>query len=142
MLTPAEELGLSGATLDARVRRAANHIPDAKLANVARRPADDARANDLVYEHKDVSEPVRVMLHPLLVMPEQMTYLHQVCTRIMGALARIPDLYLADAEVRRILPLAADERAWFEAAWVHMSQASNPLYGRLDAVCAFTSGRL
>ena len=141
MLTPAEELGLSGATLDARVRRAANHIPDAELAHVARRLADDARANDLVYEHKDVSEPVRVMLRPLLVMPEQMTYLHQVCTRIMGALARIPDLYLADAEVRRILPLAADERAWFEATWVHMSQASNPLYGRLDAVCDFTSAR-
>jgi carboxypeptidase Taq len=141
MLTPAEELGLSGATLDARVRRAVNHIPDSTLAHIARRLADDARVNELIYEHDGVTEPVRVMLRPLLVMPEQLSYLHQVCTRIMSALARIPDLFLADPDVRRILPLATDERDWFEATWAHMSQASNPLYGRLDAVCDFTSAR-
>jgi carboxypeptidase Taq len=141
MLTPAEELGLSGATLDARVRRAVSHIPDSTLAHVARRLADDARVNELIYERDGVTEPVRVMLRPLLVMPEQLSYLHQVCTRIMNALGRFPDLFLADPDVRRILPLAAEERAWFEAAWTQMGQASNPLYGRLDAVCDFTSAR-
>jgi len=141
VLTPAETLGLSGAILDARVRRAVNHIPDAELDIVARRLTNDARANDLTYERAGVLEPVRVMLRPLLIMPDQQSYLHHVCTRVMAALARIPDLYVRDADVRALLPLAPDEHAWFAAIWARMDQALNPLYGRLDAVCDFTSAR-
>ena len=62
------------------------------------------------------------MLRPLLVMPEQLGYLHHVCTRIMGALARFPELYARDPDVRRLLPLAEQQFSsvarWFErAAW-------------------------
>jgi carboxypeptidase Taq len=141
MLTPAEQLGLAGAALDARVRQAVNHVPDATLAHVAKRLGDDARANEVVYTHDGVIETVRVMLRPLLVMPEQLSYLHHVCTRVMSALARMPELYFGDADVRRILPLAHDERAWLEEVWLEIRQWSNPLYGRLDAVCDFTSAR-
>src|SRR5690606_8973504 len=141
VLTPAETLGLSGAILDARVRRAVNRAPDVELALVARRLAADARANELVYEHDGVIEPVRVMLRPLLMMPEQLSYLHNVCTRIMNALARVPELYARDADVRRIVPLAEDEHRWFDAVWPDVARGPNPLYGRLDAVCDFTSAR-
>src|SRR5688572_23213147 len=81
------------------------------------------------------------MLRPLLVMPEQLGYLHHVCARIMNALARFPDLYARDADVRAALPLADDERAWFDEVWPLVAHAENPLYGRLDAVCDFTSAR-
>ncbi len=64
------------------MRRAVNHIADAELDIVARRLTDDARANDLTYERQGVLEPVRVMLRPLLIMPEQQSYLHHVCTRV------------------------------------------------------------
>ncbi|HEX5048274.1 MAG TPA: carboxypeptidase M32 [Gammaproteobacteria bacterium] len=141
MLSPAEQLGLAGAALDARVRQAVNAIPDAALVHVARRLADDARMNEVVYTRDGVIEAVRVMLRPLLVMPEQLSYLHHVCTRILSALARLPELYTNDADVRRVLPLAADEHAWFEDVWSRIGEASNPLYGRLDAVCDFTSAR-
>src|SRR5262245_8134717 len=141
MLSPAEQLGLAGAALDARVRQAVNAIPDASLVHVARRLDDDARANEVVYARDGVVESVRVMLRPLLVMPEQQSYLHQVCTRILSALARMPELYSIDADVRRLLPLAPDEHAWFEEVWSRIGEASNPLYGRLDAVCDFTSAR-
>ena len=60
------------------------------------------------------------MLRPLLVMPEQLSYLHHVCTRIMGALSRIPDLFVRDPDVRKILPLAPDEAAWFEETWAQI----------------------
>jgi carboxypeptidase Taq len=59
----------------------------------------------------------------------------------MAALARIPDLYVRDADVRNLLPLAPDEAAWFAEVWARMELAPNPLYGRLDAVCDFTSAR-
>ncbi len=81
------------------------------------------------------------MLRPLLVMPEQLGYLHHVCTRIMSALARFPELYARDADMRRVLPLADDERAWFDEVWPKVAHAEQPLYGRLDAVCDFTSAR-
>jgi carboxypeptidase Taq len=142
VLTPAEQLGLAGAALDARVRQAVNFIPDSTLVHVARRLAEDARASDVVYAHEGgVVETVRVMLRPLLVMPEQLGYLHHVCTRIMSALARFPELYARDADIRKALPLADDERAWFDEVWPAVSQAETPLYGRLDAVCDFTSAR-
>lgn len=141
MLTPAEELGLSGAALDARVRRAVSHIPDSTLAYVERHLADDARLNDLIYERDGKVEPVRIMLRPLLIMPEQLAYLHRVCTRIIDALKRLPDLYLQDPAVRAVLKLGPDEHAWLEDTWRQPGRDSNPLYGRLDAVCDFTSAR-
>jgi len=141
VLTPAEQLGLAGAALDARVRQAVNFIPDSTLVHVARRLAEDARASDVVYTHDGTVETVRVMLRPLLVMPEQLGYLHHVCTRIMSALARFPELYARDADVRRAVPLADDERAWFDEVWPAVAHTETPLYGRLDAVCDFTSAR-
>src|SRR5512139_2465176 len=100
MLSPTEELGLSAKTLDTRVRRVVEQISDASLAHLARRLSADAWTNAIVYEHGGVIEPVRVMLRPLLVMPEQVAYLHHVCGRITDALKRLPDLYLEDAAVR------------------------------------------
>jgi carboxypeptidase Taq len=141
MLTPAEQLGLAGAALEARVRQAVNSIPASTLRHVARQLDDDARANDVIYAHDGVVDAVRIMLRPLLVMPEQLSYLHHVCSRIMSALARFPELYSRDADIRRLLPLADDERAWFEEVSAQLVQAPNPLYGRLDAVCDFTSAR-
>jgi carboxypeptidase Taq len=141
MLTPAEELGLSGATLDARVRRAVNHVSDRELAYVERRLAEDARLNELVYERDGVMEPVRVMLRPLLIMPEQLAYVHRVCSTVIDALKRLPDLYLGDPDVRRVLTLTPEEHEWLEECWRAPGRSSNPLYARLDAVCDFTSAR-
>src|SRR5262245_65812483 len=98
MLTPAEQLGLAGAALDARVRQAVNYIPDATLVHVARRLAEDARFNEVLYARDGVIETVRVMLRPLLVLPEQMSYLHHVCTRLMSAAGPLRALYGADAD--------------------------------------------
>lgn len=141
MLSPAEELGLAGAALDARVRRAVNHIPDATLAWLSRRLADDARLNGVVYERGGEVEPVRIMLRPLLVSPQQVAYLHNVCTVIVDALKRLPELYFSDPEVRAILPLAPDEEAWLRDCWTALEGGQNALYGRLDAVCDFTGAR-
>jgi carboxypeptidase Taq len=141
MLTPAEELGLAGATLDARVRRAVNRLSDATLADVARRLTADARTSDMVYARDGTIEPVRIMLRPLLVMPDQLGYLQHVCSRIMDALRRLPDLYLADEDVRQVVHLAPEEASWLRDIWHGVGKTGNPLYGRLDAVCDFTSAR-
>ncbi|HSD70694.1 MAG TPA: hypothetical protein VLB07_14140, partial [Woeseiaceae bacterium] len=141
MLSPSEELGLSAKTLDSRVRRAALHISAESLARLEQNLKADAWANAIVYERQGVTEPVRIMLRPLVVMPEQVAYLHHVCSRITDALRRLPDLYLTDPAVRALLPLADDEDQWLHEVWGPDHSRLNPVYGRLDAVCDFTGSR-
>ena len=62
MLSPAEELGLSGAALDSRVRRAVQHLPDGTLAHLARRLTADARVNDVVVTESASGSGVGKML--------------------------------------------------------------------------------
>ncbi len=138
ILTPAETLGLSGAALEGHVRSAAHRVPEAVLARLAERLRADAWANRLIYERNGVEEPVRIMLRPLLVMPEQLSYVHYVCLQLIEALKRLPGLYLQDARVRRILAITEDEESWFRSTWTPAHDEFNSVYGRLDAVCDFT----
>ena len=138
ILSPAEALGLSGATLEARIRRAANHVTDAVFARIDERLRADARTNQLIYEHEGVEEPIRLMLRPLLVMQEQLSYVHHVCLQLIEALKRVPDLYLEDERIRAIVAITPDEESWFRDTWTKAHQRFNSIYGRLDAVCDFT----
>jgi carboxypeptidase Taq len=138
MITPAEALGLSGAALETRVRNAMRHVTDAALARIERRLADDVRLNDVTYERDGRLEPVRIMLRPLLVMPEQLAYIHHVCARITDALKRLPLLYFGDPEVRRVLRISEKEDIWLREAWSPEHASLTPIYGRLDAVCNFS----
>jgi len=138
VLSPAEALGLSGATLEARIRRAANHVGDATFTRIDQRLRAHARTNQMVYEHDGVEEPIRLMLRPLLVMQEQLSYVHHVCLQLIEALKRLPDLYLQDERIRSILAITPDEERWFRDTWTKDHQHFNSIYGRLDAVCDFT----
>ena len=138
LLSPAEALGLSGATLEGRVRRAAHRLPAAMLARLADRLRADAWANRMIYEHEGAEEAIRIMLRPLLVMPDQLTYVHHVCLQLIEALKRLPTLYLEDERVRRIVAITPDEERWFRDTWTPTHAQFNPIFGRLDAVCDFT----
>ena len=92
----------------------------------------------MIYEHEGVEEAIRIMLRPLLVMPEQLSYVHHVCLQLIEALKRLPGLYLEDERIRRILAIAPDEESWFRDTWTPAHQRFNSIYGRLDAVCDFT----
>jgi hypothetical protein len=99
MLSPAESIGLSGTTLDNRVREAVHRVGDGALARIADRLKTDALTNAVVYERDGVEEAVRIMLRPLLVMPEQLSYVENVCLKLSEALKRLPGLYLQDEQV-------------------------------------------
>jgi carboxypeptidase Taq len=138
VLSPAEALGLSGATLEGRVRRAAHHVSDATFARLADRLQADAWASRMIYDHDGVEEAVRIMLRPLLVMPEQLSYVHHVCLQLIEALKRLPGLYLEDERIRQIVAITPDEQQWLHDTWTPAHQQFNSIYGRLDAVCDFT----
>ena len=108
MLSPAESVGLYGSTLDNRVRKAVQRVGDGTLARISDRLRIDAQANAVVYERDGVEEPVRIMLRPLLAMPEQLSYVDHVCLKLAEALKRMPALYLEDEQVRRILAITPE----------------------------------
>ena len=138
VLSPAESLGLSGATLEGRIQRAAHAVADPTFARIAERLKADAFANGMIYEHDGVPEAIRVMLRPLLGMSEQFDYVHYVCLRLIEALKILPQLYLDDEKMRKIIAISPDEEIWLRASWTPEHLRHNPIYGRLDAVCDFT----
>lgn len=139
LISPAEALGLSGAALESRCKRAAHNISDDDYQQIAERMRADAIANEMVYEHAGVPEPVRVMLRPILARREQLTYVHYVCLQISEALKLFPALYLKDGQIREILAVSDEEASWLREFWTPQHGRFNPVYGRLDAVCDFAS---
>ncbi len=139
MLTPAEELGLSGLHLDSRVRKVFYAMPAEKIIELSRRLHDESLNRHLLYLREGEPEVIHIMLRPIAVMPDQLTYLNFVSLTILNALKRLPDLYLHDFSVREIVPLSPDEEKWLWDCWGPSHRENNPVLGRLDAVAEFTS---
>jgi hypothetical protein len=139
VLTPAEELGLSGLHLDTRLRKAFYAMPPETIKDLSRRMHEGAARRHLVYLREDQPEVIHIMLRPIGVMPDQLAYLNFVSLSILNALKRLPDLYLQDFAVRRIVPLSPPEEKWLWDSWGPSHRENNPVLGRLDAVAEFTS---
>jgi len=139
ILSPNETLGLAGASLDSRVRKAAGHVKDLTFAQIAGRLRDDAVKNEFTYERDGAFEPIPIMLRPLLAMNEQVSYVQHVCQRLTDALKRLPSMYQSDPVVRKVLAITPGEEAFLRDTWTPAHERNNTVYGRLDAVCDFTA---
>ncbi len=139
MLTPAEAIGLRGKAIDGRLRRAVARISATRLSRLADRLREDAWKNHIIYDRDGASEPVRIMLRPLAATHDQLVYVHHVCSVMTDALRRVTDLCREDAEVRALFALDPAEERWFRELWTRGASRHNPIYGRLDAVCDFSS---
>jgi hypothetical protein len=139
VLTPAEELGLSGLHLDGRVRKAFYAMSPETLIELSRNMTEESAKRHLFYLREGETEVIRIMLRPIAVMPDQLAYLNFVSLTILNALKRLPDLYLQDFTVREIVPLSEPEQKWLWDTWGPSHRENNPVLGRLDAVAEFTS---
>jgi hypothetical protein len=139
MLTPAEEMGLSGMNLAARVRKAFFGQAPATLRGLVERIRDESARRHVVYVREGTSETIRLLPCPLTVLPDQVAYLHYVSQTIQNALKRLPDLYMQDFSVREVLRITPPEEQWLLDCWGPSHQESNPVFGRLDAVVDFSS---
>ncbi len=139
ILSPNETLGLAGASLDSRVRKAAGHVNDLTFAQIAARLRQDAIKNEFTYERDGQFEPIPIMLRPLLAMNEQLAYVQHVCQRLTDALKRLPSMYQNDPVVRKIIAITPGEEAFLRDTWTPAHERNNTVYGRLDAVCDFTA---
>jgi len=139
MLTPAEELGLSGKNLAGRVRAAFASLGPSELRDLCTQIRDECQARHVVYMRDGNTDTIRLLPVPITMLPEQSGYLHYVSLTIHNALKRLPELYIQDFAVRQALKLTEGEERWLWDAWGPSHQESNPIFGRLDAVVDFSS---
>jgi hypothetical protein len=139
MLTPAEELCLSGMNLAGRVRGALHRIPPSEMLGVLQTIEREAARRHLVYLRDGKTETIRVLACPLTVLPDQRSYVHFVTLTIQNALKRLPELYFQDLAVRELLRLLPEEEEWLRTCWGPGHGDANPIFGRHDAVVDFTS---
>jgi len=137
--SPAEALGLDGARLAARTRQALYRVPPDELARLHERVREACIARHMDYFHEGRRETIRVFPCPITVLPEQLAYAHAVTRTLHAAMLRMPELYLAHPEVRRILRLTPAEDEWLRASWTPAHAATNPVFDRLDALVDFAS---
>src|SRR5258708_7020423 len=99
-MTLADEHGLRGASLYSRLRQLFFGMSPEKLSAVAKRVAEEATRRELVYFRDGVQETINVMLRPAGIFSEQLNYFHYVSQTLVGALKRMPELYLKDFNIR------------------------------------------
>jgi hypothetical protein len=139
MLTPAEEVGLAGHGVAARVRRAMGRLDDGELRELLQTIEAAAWARHCVYERDGHFEVVRILPTPLTVLPDQLQYLHAASLALHQATRRAVPLFLNDPAVRAVLPVPEQEAAWIRELWTPQVAETNPVFGRLDAVLDLTS---
>jgi len=139
MLTPAEELGLSGLNLASRVRKAFFRLTEGRLIKLSERIRELCRQRRVFYLRDGQEEVVHTMLLPITVLPEQMGYLHYVSLTIQNALKRLAEIYMQDGAAREVLRISPDEEAWLWECWSPSHVENNPFFSRLDAMVDFIS---
>jgi hypothetical protein len=139
MLTPAEELGLSGLSLANRVRKAFYKIPEDRLASLLQQIREESFRRHLIYLRDGELDTVSLFACPMTCLPDQLTYIHFVTQTIQNALKRLPEMYMQDFAVREVLRISPDEEKWLWDCWGPSQRDHNPIFGRLDAMVDFIS---
>ncbi|HZJ53867.1 MAG TPA: hypothetical protein VFD38_06980, partial [Myxococcaceae bacterium] len=139
MHTPAEELGLTSRRLGARLRAALLAVAPERMRETLQAIQEDARKAMLLYLHEGRATEVSILPAPLIVLPEQLRYLHAAALALHEATKRMLPLWLADANVRSALPVSHGEESWIRSCWGPAHERGNPVFGRLDAAVLFES---
>ncbi len=139
MLTPAEELGLSGMALASRVRKAFYQIPEPEMVRLIARLREEGFNRHLIYLRDGELDTIRILPCPVTVLPDQRSYIHYVSLTVQNALKRLPEMYMQDFAVRDLLRITPGEEKWLWDCWGPSHRDNNPIFGRLDALVDFTS---
>ena len=137
-MTTADEHGLRGVSLDSYLRHIFAALPDERVRQLSQAVHDEAQRRELIYMRDGQIEVINVMLRPLGVFSEQLNYFHYVSLTLLGALKRLPELYLKDFKIRDVVPLQEGEAKWLWDTWGSSHNQFHTVFGRLDAVADLT----
>jgi hypothetical protein len=137
-VTTADLHGLRGVSLDSDLRKVFAALPADRVRALSQAVHDDAARRELIYFRDGKTEVINVMLRPLGVFSEQLNYFHYVSLTLLGALKRMPELYLKDFKIREVVPLQEGEAKWLWDTWGSSHNQFHTVFGRLDAVADLT----
>jgi hypothetical protein len=116
-ITSADERGLHGISLEIQLRRIfASFSPD-QIRELARHIHAEAEQRELVYQRDGKNEVINVMMRPIGIFSEQLNYYHYASQTLLGALKRLPELYIRDFKIRELAPLDDNEARWLWDTW-------------------------
>ncbi len=138
-MTPSDEQGLRGASLDSRLRQVFFAMSAEKIRALAHQITEMATQRELVYYRDGQAETINVMLRPAGIFSEQLNYFHYVALTLVGALKRMPELYLKDFNIREVVALEEEEAKWLWDTWGASHNQFHTVFGRLDAIVDLTS---
>lgn len=133
-----DEYGLRGVSLDLYLRQIFASLPNETIVDLSRQVHAAALAKELVYYRDSKIEAINVLLRPVAIFSEQLNYFHYVSQTLLGALKRMPELYLKDFQVRQIVPLEEGEAKWLWDTWGASHNQFHTVFGRLDAIADLT----
>jgi hypothetical protein len=139
MYTPAEESGLSGQRLAARVQHAMDSIPHDEMIELIHSIRREAKARHLVYQRDGVDEIINLLPSPITLRPDQLGYTHYVTQTVLNALKRLPDLYFSLPEVRDLLRVTPVEEEWLRECWTPAHREANPMFSRFDVTVDYST---
>jgi len=111
--------------------------PDQILALQQRVREEADRRNVVYFREEGKREVINILLRPRGIFPEQKSYFHRVSLRMLDALKKMPDIYLTNAAVRKIIPLNPDEERWLRETWSESHRQAHSIFGRFDATADF-----
>lgn len=135
----ADERGLRGLSLDGQLRRAFFDLPTSTIWSLAQRMPAAARGNGMVYWRDGAEDVINVLLRPTGIFAEQLNYFHTVSVTLQEVLKRVPDWYLDNEAVRKVVPLDPEHEAYLRETWTPAHRNGHCVFGRLDAMVDFTS---
>lgn len=134
-----DEHGLRGVSLDLHLRQIFAALSADEVRALSRAVQEEARRKELVYYRDGVIDVINVLLRPVAIFSEQLNYMHYVSQTLLGALKRMPELYLKDFQVRQIVPLEEGEAKWLWDTWGASHNQFHTVFGRLDAIADLTA---
>jgi len=137
-MTTADERGLKGVSLDSYIRQIFATLSADQVRALDRAIHEESARRELVYLRDGKTEVINVMMRPLGLFSEQLNYFQTVSQTLLGALKRMPELYLKDFKVREVLPLQEGEAKWLWDTWGASHNQFHTVFGRLDAVADLT----
>jgi hypothetical protein len=133
-ITSADERGLHGISLEIQLRSVFASLSSEQIREIARDIHAESERRELVYLRDGKIEVINVMMRPIGIFSEQMNYYHYASQTLLGALKRLPELYIRDFKIRELVPLDESEARWLWDTWTSAHSQFHTVFGRLDAI--------
>lgn len=115
-------------------------LPKNKARVIVKRIKEESKTRGMVYLEDITGDPrvIDVMIRPWVMTKQQVRFFHPLVFRLKEALKGLMELYFSQRQVRKVIPLRADEERWVrDVIPAGSSLRYQRLFGRIDSNATF-----